>query len=214
MMTMQANRRLAKMTDRYLLIRDPEQPLELNVIDNYQAGEIRSTKNLSGGESFIVSLALALGLSHMVSRNVRIDSLFLDEGFGTLDEEALETALETLAGLQAGREAHRRHIARRGAQGADRHPDRGDPRAGRPQQHNRPRLPEACEACRFVTHAALSGVRSYPRCISIVIPAKAGVIQAGMSEQTTGGIHSGKQKKWNPLYRCYLRPCEEDMGTQ
>ena len=100
MMTVQANRRLAKMTDRYLLIRDPEQPLELNVIDNYQAGEIRSTKNLSGGESFIVSLALALGLSHMVSRNVRIDSLFLDEGFGTLDEEALETALETLAGLR------------------------------------------------------------------------------------------------------------------
>jgi DNA repair protein SbcC/Rad50 len=100
MMTVQANRRLAKMTDRYLLIRDPAQPLELNVIDNYQAGEIRSTKNLSGGESFIVSLALALGLSHMVSRNVRIDSLFLDEGFGTLDEEALETALETLAGLR------------------------------------------------------------------------------------------------------------------
>ncbi|MCP4673316.1 MAG: hypothetical protein GY857_18660, partial [Desulfobacula sp.] len=63
------------------------------------AGEIRSTKNLSGGESFIVSLALALGLSNMASRNVRVDSLFLDEGFGTLDEQALETALEALAGL-------------------------------------------------------------------------------------------------------------------
>jgi exonuclease SbcC len=100
MMTMHANRQLEKMTDRYLLIRDSSEPLELNVIDNYQAGEIRSTKNLSGGESFIVSLALALGLSHMASRNVRIDSLFLDEGFGTLDEDALETALETLAGLQ------------------------------------------------------------------------------------------------------------------
>ncbi|MFZ5995249.1 MAG: AAA family ATPase [Thermodesulfobacteriota bacterium] len=100
MMTAHANRRLRKMTDRYLLIRDTSQPLELNVIDNYQAGEIRSTKNLSGGESFIVSLALALGLSHMASRNVRVDSLFLDEGFGTLDEDALETALETLAGLQ------------------------------------------------------------------------------------------------------------------
>ena len=84
----------------HLLIRDEEQPLELNVIDNYQAGEIRSTKNLSGGESFIVSLALALGLSQMASRNVRVDSLFLDEGFGTLDEDALETALETLAGLR------------------------------------------------------------------------------------------------------------------
>lgn len=100
MMIGHANRQLQKMTDRYLLIRDVAQPLELNVIDNYQAGEIRSTKNLSGGESFIVSLSLALGLSHMASKNVRVDSLFLDEGFGTLDEEALETALETLAGLQ------------------------------------------------------------------------------------------------------------------
>ncbi|MCX5831055.1 MAG: AAA family ATPase [Deltaproteobacteria bacterium] len=100
MMTAHANRQLRKMTDRYLLIRDAVQPLELNVIDNYQAGEIRSTKNLSGGESFIVSLALALGLSQMASRNVRVDSLFLDEGFGTLDEDSLETALETLAGLR------------------------------------------------------------------------------------------------------------------
>jgi len=95
-----ANRQLQKMTDRYLLTRDTAQPLELNVVDNYQAGEIRSTKNLSGGESFVVSLSLALGLSHMASKNVRVDSLFLDEGFGTLDEEALDTALETLAGLQ------------------------------------------------------------------------------------------------------------------
>ena len=64
-----------------------------------QAVEIRSTKNLSGGESFIVSLSLALGLSNMASRNVQVDSLFLDEGFGTLDEEALETSLEALSGL-------------------------------------------------------------------------------------------------------------------
>ncbi|HAL74582.1 MAG TPA: hypothetical protein DCM45_05745 [Clostridiales bacterium] len=99
MMVAHANRQLSGMTDRYLLICDSEQPLELNVIDNYQAGEIRSTKNLSGGESFIVSLSLALGLSKMASRKVRVDSLFLDEGFGTLDEEALETALETLASL-------------------------------------------------------------------------------------------------------------------
>jgi len=95
-----ANRQLRKMSDRYLLLRDETLPLELNVVDNYQAGEIRSTKNLSGGESFIVSLSLALGLSQMASKNVRVDSLFLDEGFGTLDEEALDTALETLAGLQ------------------------------------------------------------------------------------------------------------------
>ncbi|HBV20208.1 MAG TPA: chromosome segregation protein SMC, partial [Nitrosomonas sp.] len=95
-----ANRQLQKLTDRYLLMRDDLQPLELNVIDSYQSGEIRSTKNLSGGESFIVSLALALGLSHMASKNVRVDSLFLDEGFGTLDEDVLDTALETLASLQ------------------------------------------------------------------------------------------------------------------
>lgn len=95
-----ANHQLRKMTDRYLLVRDKLQPLELNVIDSYQAGVTRSTKNLSGGESFLVSLSLALGLSHMASRNVRVDSLFLDEGFGTLDDEALDTALETLAGLR------------------------------------------------------------------------------------------------------------------
>ncbi len=95
-----ANRQLQEMTDRYLLIRDIAQPLELSVIDNYQGGEIRSTKNLSGGESFIVSLSLALGLSHMASKKVRVDSLFMDEGFGTLDEDALETALEALASLQ------------------------------------------------------------------------------------------------------------------
>ncbi|MBI5590238.1 MAG: AAA family ATPase [Deltaproteobacteria bacterium] len=95
-----ANQRLQKMTDRYQLIPDAIQPLELNVIDHYQAGVVRSTKNLSGGESFIVSLALSLGLSQMASRNVRVDSLFLDEGFGTLDEDALETALETLSGLR------------------------------------------------------------------------------------------------------------------
>ncbi|MCB1113010.1 MAG: AAA family ATPase, partial [Chlamydiia bacterium] len=76
LMVSHANRQLEKMTDRYLLIRDEQQPLELNVVDNYQAGEIRSTKNLSGGESFIVSLTLALGLSKMASRKVRVDSLF------------------------------------------------------------------------------------------------------------------------------------------
>lgn len=100
LMVSHANRQLEKMTDRYLLIRDDGHPLELNVVDNYQAGEIRSTKNLSGGESFIVSLTLALGLSKMASRKVRVDSLFLDEGFGTLDEDALESSLETLANLQ------------------------------------------------------------------------------------------------------------------
>lgn len=100
LMVAHANQTLQKMTDRYLLVRDQTEPLELNVLDSYQAGTIRSTKNLSGGESFIVSLALALGLSRMSSQNVRVDSLFLDEGFGTLDEEALDVALDTLSGLQ------------------------------------------------------------------------------------------------------------------
>ncbi|MDO4724530.1 MAG: SbcC/MukB-like Walker B domain-containing protein, partial [Comamonadaceae bacterium] len=100
MVVAQANGQLQKMSGRYLLVCDPAQPLELSVIDNDQAGLVRTTKNLSGGESFIVSLALALGLSHMASQNVRVDALFLDEGFGTLDDEALETALETLASLR------------------------------------------------------------------------------------------------------------------
>lgn len=98
-MVANANSQLRKMTDRYILVRDKENPLNLNIIDSYQAGEIRSTKNLSGGESFLVSLSLALGLAQMAGKNVRVDSLFLDEGFGTLDEEALETALEALSGL-------------------------------------------------------------------------------------------------------------------
>lgn len=95
-----ANEQLQRMSDRYLLIRSQKEVLGLEVIDNYQAGEIRSTKNLSGGESFIVSLALALGLSSIASEKVSVDSLFLDEGFGTLDEEALEMAIETLSQLR------------------------------------------------------------------------------------------------------------------
>ena len=95
-----ANHQLSRLSDRYLLVRDPDAPLELAVIDNDQAGDIRSTRNLSGGESFLVSLSLALGLSRMSSRKVRVDSLFLDEGFGTLDDDTLESALETLAGLR------------------------------------------------------------------------------------------------------------------
>ncbi len=95
------NRHLEKMTDRYRLVSGGrDHPLDLLVVDTWQADEIRSCKNLSGGESFIVSLALALGLSGMSSRNVRVDSLFLDEGFGTLDAEALDLALDTLSGLR------------------------------------------------------------------------------------------------------------------
>lgn len=94
-----SNEQLSNMTDRYLLIADKGSSMSLNVIDNYHAGETRTTKNLSGGESFIVSLALALGLSRMASQRVRVDSLFLDEGFGTLDEDALDVALDTLSRL-------------------------------------------------------------------------------------------------------------------
>lgn len=100
-MVSNANIQLEKMSDRYLLTRDEGSPLELNVIDNYQGGEVRSTKNLSGGEGFIISLALALGLSNMASQNMSVDSLFLDEGFGTLDEDSLDIALDTLTNLQS-----------------------------------------------------------------------------------------------------------------
>ena len=89
----------AKIAEKQGLI-DPQKK-ECNRWDKLH-GLIGSVRNLSGGESFIVSLSLALGLSRMASRKVRVDSLFLDEGFGTLDEESLETALETLAGLHQG----------------------------------------------------------------------------------------------------------------
>ena len=96
-----ANVQLEKMYGRYVLTARPDdsQGLELSVIDREQANEIRPTKNLSGGERFIVSLALALGLSQISANKTRIDSLFLDEGFGSLDEEALNTALEALSEL-------------------------------------------------------------------------------------------------------------------
>ena len=97
-----ANENLKKMSDRYILVRDDENttsPLEINVIDNYQAGEQRPVSNLSGGESFVVSLSLALGLSEMSSGRTQIDSLFIDEGFASLDENYLELALQTLSTL-------------------------------------------------------------------------------------------------------------------
>ncbi|MDA2035791.1 SbcC/MukB-like Walker B domain-containing protein, partial [Bacillus cereus group sp. Bcc02] len=78
---------------RYLLQRKASDALELEVVDTWQAGAVRDTRTLSGGESFLVSLALALALSDLVSHKTRIDSLFLDEGFGTLDSETLDTAL-------------------------------------------------------------------------------------------------------------------------
>jgi len=95
-----ANEQLRRFSGRYTLIADPETGLRFNVRDAYRGNEIRSSQNLSGGETFLVSLALALGLSRMARNPVRIDTLFLDEGFGTLDEETLQHALEQLAGLR------------------------------------------------------------------------------------------------------------------
>ncbi|MCA9061788.1 MAG: AAA family ATPase, partial [Planctomycetaceae bacterium] len=94
-----ANAELQKLTDRYQLKRSREDNLELSVLDHYYGSIERTVKNLSGGESFLVSLALALGLSKLASRNVRIDSLFLDEGFGSLDNDTLDVALHALSGL-------------------------------------------------------------------------------------------------------------------
>lgn len=95
-----ANEQLALMTDRYLLIPKENTALQFSVVDQYQGGEIRTVENLSGGESFLVSLALALGLSSMSSHKKPVDTLFLDEGFGTLDEETLQGALDALASLK------------------------------------------------------------------------------------------------------------------
>jgi len=95
-----ANRQLCAMTDRYVLVQTPKEALSLSVIDRYQADAVRTSRNLSGGESFLVSLALALGLARMASRTVRVDSVFLDEGFGTLDEDALNMALDMLSSLR------------------------------------------------------------------------------------------------------------------
>jgi len=96
-----ANRQLSSMTDRYILVQDPKEALALSVIDRYQADTVRTSRNLSGGESFLVSLSLALGLARMASQSVRVDSVFLDEGFGTLDEDSLSMALDMLSNLRA-----------------------------------------------------------------------------------------------------------------
>lgn len=96
-----ANQQLDRLDGRYLLQRKAGEALELQVMDTWQADNLRDTKTLSGGESFLVSLALALALSDLVSHKTSIDSLFLDEGFGTLDSETLDAALDTLDSLNA-----------------------------------------------------------------------------------------------------------------
>ncbi|QXP68033.1 AAA family ATPase [Polaribacter sp. AHE13PA] len=94
----QLNKRYSlKMEDSY----KPKEELNFNLIDHYQTDQGRLVDTSSGGEKFIISLALALGLSDLASKNVKIDSLFIDEGFGTLDSNTLETVISTLETLQS-----------------------------------------------------------------------------------------------------------------
>ncbi|WP_426072282.1 AAA family ATPase [Janthinobacterium sp. DSP2-3-3] len=99
-----ANAHLTHLARRYQLERidNPNNPsLGLMVRDQDMGGELRSVHSLSGGESFLVSLALALGLASLSSNRVRVESLFIDEGFGSLDTETLRVAMDALDGLQA-----------------------------------------------------------------------------------------------------------------
>jgi|GEM_PF-883965 len=96
-----ANRHLHSLFDRYRLQRKPGETLDMEICDLHQANTTRPMNSLSGGESFLASLALALGLSDLAGRNVRIDSLFIDEGFGSLDHDTLDVAVAALESLQA-----------------------------------------------------------------------------------------------------------------
>ncbi|WP_317203475.1 SbcC/MukB-like Walker B domain-containing protein, partial [Janthinobacterium sp.] len=99
-----ANAHLDQLARRYQLERidNPANPsLGLMVRDQDMGGELRSVHSLSGGESFLVSLALALGLASLSSNRVRVESLFIDEGFGSLDSATLQVAMDALDGLQS-----------------------------------------------------------------------------------------------------------------
>ncbi|NDV13707.1 AAA family ATPase [Crenobacter caeni] len=98
-LVMLANRQLARLHPRYRLARKAGTELEMAIVDTWQGDVSRDTRTLSGGESFLVSLALALALSDLVSHQRPIDTLFLDEGFGTLDAETLDVALDALDAL-------------------------------------------------------------------------------------------------------------------
>ncbi len=95
-----ANVQLRQLARRYRLKRGGS-PLGLLVMDTEMGDELRSVHSLSGGETFLVSLALALGLASMASSKLRIESLFIDEGFGSLDPESLQIAMDALDSLQA-----------------------------------------------------------------------------------------------------------------
>ena len=97
-----ANLHLENLNPRYFIERneiDEKKTLELMIVDTFQANTRRSMTSLSGGESFLVSLSLALGLSDLAGQNSIIESLFIDEGFGTLDDKMLEDAVVTLENL-------------------------------------------------------------------------------------------------------------------
>ena len=95
-----ANKHLIDISDRYVLERVSTESLALQVRDLDMLSEVRSVHSLSGGESFLISLALALGLSSLSSNRMRIESLFIDEGFGTLDADTLRVAMDVLERLQ------------------------------------------------------------------------------------------------------------------
>lgn len=96
-----ANRHLLQLRPRYRLERIPTVDMELLVVDRDLGDEPRAISSLSGGETFLVSLSLALGLASLSAKDVRLGSLFIDEGFGSLDKEALELAISALDQLQA-----------------------------------------------------------------------------------------------------------------
>jgi exonuclease SbcC len=96
-----SNRHLEDFARRYALQRVPGSDLELQIIDRDMADDVRSVHSLSGGESFLVSLALALGLASLSSNKTQVESLFIDEGFGSLDPETLDIAIASLDTLQA-----------------------------------------------------------------------------------------------------------------
>ena len=95
-----ANKEIRKFNSRYEL-QQVKHSLGIRVIDHDRADDIRDTTSLSGGETFIVSLGLALGLSALSSRNISFENLFIDEGFGTLDPDTLATVIDSLAMLQS-----------------------------------------------------------------------------------------------------------------
>ncbi|NJN46811.1 MAG: hypothetical protein HC808_10400 [Candidatus Competibacteraceae bacterium] len=96
-----ANHHLADLARRYRLERVPQRDLDIQVIDREMGDEVRGVHSLSGGESFLVSLALALGLASLSSNRTRVESLFIDEGFGSLDPDTLDIALASLDALQS-----------------------------------------------------------------------------------------------------------------